>query len=156
MTPPQTKTDTGAGRHRWDHLFGGRVRTSTVVLIIVFVSVWWVYDTVRPEPKPVEAPQVVPPGFVPDPNYTWVPRTEVRKPPVTITETVTLTPTPTETLAPPSEPEPSPPPFQFPFPLPPPFGPAPAPESTTPPPEPAPGSTPAPAPAPSTPRPAVP
>ena len=26
------------------------------------------------------APAVVPPGFVPDPNYTWVPRTQVRRP----------------------------------------------------------------------------
>ncbi len=33
------------------------------------------------EPKPAApAPAIVPPGFVPDPNYTWVPRTNVRRP----------------------------------------------------------------------------
>ncbi|WP_396878690.1 hypothetical protein, partial [Mycolicibacter heraklionensis] len=84
---------------RWKlpaHLFGGRVRTSTVALIIAFIAVWWVYDTYRQEPTPPPAPQVVPPGFIPDPAYTWVPRTKLQQPPVTITETVTPTPTPTE------------------------------------------------------------
>lgn len=106
------------------HLFGGRVRTSTAVLIAAFFLVWWAYDTYRPAPEPPPAPQVVPPGFVPDPNYTWVPRTKLQQPPTTITRTVTVAPTPTETITPPSEPEPPPP--LLPFPLPPPFGPAPA------------------------------
>ena len=39
------------------------------------------------------APAVVPPGFVPDPNYTWVPRTNVRRP----KEADTTTTTPTTT-----------------------------------------------------------
>ena len=75
------------------YLFGGRVRTSTVVLIVAFLAVWWLYDTYRPEPaaKP-PAPQVVPPGFVPDPDYTWVPRTRVQPPP-----------TPTPTVPPPAD-----------------------------------------------------
>ena len=86
---------------RWPgYIFGGRVRTSTLVLIVAFLAVWWVYDTYRPEPAPKPpAPQVVPPGFVPDPNFTWVPRTRVHEPPatVTITPTPTTTPTPTST-----------------------------------------------------------
>lgn len=142
-----------AGKRR-SHLFGGRVRTSTLVLIVAFLAVWWVYDTYRPEPpaKP-PAPQVVPPGFVPDPNYTWVPRTRLQQPPAT----VTVTPTPT-TSVPPSTTEPpvtttTPPPFappQLPCLLPPPFCP---PSSSTPssppqPPQPGPG------PAPSSPPPA--
>lgn len=82
------------------------VRTSTVVLMLAFVAVWWVYDTYQPA-KPPAAPQVVPPGFVPDPNYTWVPRTRLEQPPVTITATVTPPPAtiteepPTTTLPPP-------------------------------------------------------
>ena len=68
------------------------MRTSTLVLIVAFLAVWWVYDTYRPEPAPKPpAPQVVPPGFVPDPNYTWVPRSRVQQPPATDT----FTPTPT-------------------------------------------------------------
>lgn len=91
--------DTDA-EHRWPkYVFGGRMRTSTLVLLIAFFAAWWVYDTYRPEPpaKP-PAQQIVPPGFVPDPNYTWVPRSRVQAPP-----TVTYTPTPTST-----------PPFQLP------------------------------------------
>jgi len=90
--------DTDA-KHRWPkHIFGGRMRTSTFVLIVAFFLVWWVYDTYRPEaaPKP-PAQQVVPPGFVPDPNYTWVPRSRVQAPP----PTATYTPTPTSTPPPP-------------------------------------------------------
>lgn len=68
-------------RWRWPaQLFNGRVRTSTVLLIIAFVAVWWVYDTYRPQPTPPVAPQVVPPGFIPDPAYTWVPRTRSSNP----------------------------------------------------------------------------
>ena len=99
------------------HVFGGRIRTSTLLLIVAFLAVWWVYDTYRPEPPPKPAaPQIVPPGFVPDPNYTWVPRTRVQEPP-----TATYSPTPTTTTPPPStlptttEPTTtSPPPFQLP------------------------------------------
>ncbi len=133
---------------RWSHLFGGRVRTSTLVLIVAFLAVWWVYDTYRPEPpaKPA-APQVVPPGFVPDPNYTWVPRSRVRQPPAT----VTITPTPSTTVPPPVLTTTTPPPFvppQLPCLLPPPFCP---PSSSPPPPAPQlpqPGPGPAPSPPP--------
>jgi hypothetical protein len=93
------------------HMFGGRIRTSTLLLIVVFLAVWWVYDTYRPEaaPKP-PAPQVVPPGFVPDPNYTWVPRSRVQEP------TATFTPTPITTVppAPTTTTTTAPPPFQLP------------------------------------------
>ena len=70
-------------QRRWpNYMFGGRMRTSTLVLIVAFLAVWWVYDTYRPEPAPKSPPaQVVPPGFVPDPNYTWVPRSKVQQPP---------------------------------------------------------------------------
>src|SRR6185312_10666597 len=66
-----------ADRHWPGYVFGGRVRTSTLVLIIAFFATWWTYDTYRPHPAPPAVPQVVPPGYVPDPNYTWVPRTRV-------------------------------------------------------------------------------
>lgn len=142
-------------RRRWSHLFGGRMRMSTLVLIVAFFAVWWVYDTYRPEtaPKP-PAPQVVPPGFVPDPNYTWVPRSRVQQPPAT----VTFTPTPTTTVPPTTTPPPTtttttPPPFQLPTPpclLPPPF----CPPSTSPTPPPPQLPQPGPGPAPSSPPPA--
>jgi hypothetical protein len=79
----------------------GRARVSTVVLIVAFVALFWVYHNFEPRPAAPEAPPtaVVPPGFVPDPNYTWVPRTNVRRPEETLT-TETTTPTttsPTET-----------------------------------------------------------
>ncbi|BCO53489.1 hypothetical protein MINTM003_39300 [Mycobacterium paraintracellulare] len=95
--------DTDA-EHRWpNYVFGGRMRTSTLVLIIAFFLVWWTYDTYRPAPAPKPpAQQVVPPGFVPDPNYTWVPRSRVQQPPAT----VTYTPTPTTTPPPPPPPPP--------------------------------------------------
>ncbi len=83
------------------YLFGGHVRTSTLALVLAFLAVWWVYDTYRPAPpssSQVPATQVVPPGFLPDPNYTWVPRSRVQQP----TATVTVTPTPTPTLTPPT------------------------------------------------------
>ncbi|HEV7584110.1 MAG TPA: hypothetical protein VGO77_27605 [Mycobacterium sp.] len=110
---------------RWpQYVFGGRMRTSTLLLIVAFLAVWWVYDTYRPEaaPKP-PAPQVVPPGFVPDPNYTWVPRTRVERP----APTNTFVPTPTSTVptTPPPPPPPptttTPPPFVLPCLLPAPF-----------------------------------
>ena len=125
-------------RHRdeergWpDYLFGGHVRTSTLVLIVVFLGLWWVYSAYRPEEPGHGGPpatQVVPPGFVPDPNYTWVPRTQVQEPTPTVTVTPTTTPTPTTS--------PTPPPLFPPIVLPPPFGP-PVTSTPSPPPNPAP------------------
>ena len=59
----------------------GRIRVSTAVLVVAFIALFWVQQTFQPEPAPeAPAPAVVPPGFVPDPNYTWVPRTNVRRP----------------------------------------------------------------------------
>ncbi|BBY78471.1 hypothetical protein MPRF_53700 [Mycolicibacterium parafortuitum] len=92
-----------------NYLFGGRMRTSTAGLIVVFVALFWVNQNYQPEPQaPAVDPaqQVVPPGFVPDPNYTWVPRTNVQTrvpeyttttPPTTTTTTTTTTPPPTTT-----------------------------------------------------------
>ncbi len=73
------------------YLPGGRMRTSTAALLIAFVALFWVYQHYGPPPA-AEAPatQVVPPGFIPDPSYTWVPRTEVQR------RTTTTTPTTTE------------------------------------------------------------
>lgn len=71
----------GENRH-WPHyLFWGRMRTSTFALIVAFFFTWWLYSTYAPAPAPPPAPaqQVVPPGFVPDPEYTWVPRTKVER-----------------------------------------------------------------------------
>ncbi len=115
-------------RHWPGYLLGGRIRTSTAVLIVVFFAVLWTYDTYRPPTKPGQPPaQVVPPGFVPDPNYTWVPRTRVQPPPTYYTPTPT--PTPTTTVPTTTPPTPTttttttpPPLFQLPV-LPPPFGP---------------------------------
>jgi cell division transport system ATP-binding protein len=113
---------------RWPgYIFGGRVRTSTFALIVAFLAVWWLYDAYRPEPVPKPPPpQVVPPGFVPDPNYTWVPRSRVQQPPTaTFTPTPTTTvPTTTTTTPPPVTTTTTPPPFVLPTPpclLPPPF-----------------------------------
>ncbi len=74
------------------------MRVSTVVLIVAFLALFWVYHNFEPRPAAPEAPTaVVPPGFVPDPNYTWVPRTNVRRPKEP--ETTTTTTSPTETTA---------------------------------------------------------
>ncbi len=76
--------------------FGG-MRVSTLVLMVAFLALFWVYHNFEPTPPPPPpAPAVVPPGFVPDPNYTWVPRTNVRRPkePVTTTTTTTTTTVP--------------------------------------------------------------
>ena len=79
----------------------GQFRVSTAVLIVVFIALFWVQQTFSPQPTPeAPVPAVVPPGFVPDPNYTWVPRTNVRREPETTTETTTPTTTPTETTTP--------------------------------------------------------
>jgi hypothetical protein len=80
----------------------GRMRVSTIVLIVAFLALFWVYHNFEPRQTPAEAPPtaVVPPGFVPDPNYTWVPRTNVRRPKESVVTTETTTPTttsPTET-----------------------------------------------------------
>lgn len=149
----EKRSDDPDADRRWPHyMFGGRVRTSTLVLIVAFFAVWWVYDTYRPEPAPKPpAQQVVPPGFVPDPNYTWVPRSRVQLPP----PTATYTPTPTSTPPPPPPPvtTTTPPPGQLPqLPclLPPPFCPPSTTPATPPPQQPQPG----PGPAPSSPPPA--
>jgi hypothetical protein len=136
-----------------DYMFGGHVRTSTLVLVIAFLALWWVYDdhaqSVKSNTKPTQVPatQIVPPGFVPDPNYTWVPRTKVQEP----RTTETPTPTPTTTTPPPTTTT-TPPPFGLPpIVLPPPFGPP----TTTPSPPPGQSPTPTPAPTPA-PGPALP
>jgi len=104
------------------YLFGGRVRTSTVVLILAFGALWWIYDeqrdSTRSTPTQVPASEVVPPGFVPDPSYTWVPRSRVQEPPTTVTVTPTPTTTPPTTTT-----TTTPPPLFPPIVLPPPFGP---------------------------------
>ena len=69
-----------------------RIRLSTIVLIVAFVAAWWVYDTYRVEPPATPAPQTVPPGFMPDPNFTWVPRDRQQQHPDTVTVTVTVAP----------------------------------------------------------------
>ena len=109
MLGPSSNDD---GGRRPGHILG-RVRTSTAALIVAFIALYWVYQAVQPEPVGSDAPtQVVPPGFVPDPNYTWVPRTNVRRPrepvvtttPTTTTETTTTSPG--ETTTSPTEPTP--------------------------------------------------
>jgi hypothetical protein len=83
----------------------GRVRVSTIVLIVAFIALFWVYHNFEPRSASTQAPTtaVVPPGFVPDPNYTWVPRTSLRQPeePLTTTEktTTTTTTSPGETTS---------------------------------------------------------
>jgi hypothetical protein len=89
----------------------GRMRVSTIVLIVAFLALFWVYHNFEPRPAAPEVPPtaVVPPGFVPDPNYTWVPRTNVRRPrePV-VTTTTTTTTTETTTTSPTTPTEPTP------------------------------------------------
>ncbi|KUI28429.1 hypothetical protein [Mycobacterium sp. GA-2829] len=87
---------------------GGRVRTSTLGLIVAFIALFWLYQVYEPPVQataPNPAQQVVPPGFVPDPDYTWVPRTQVQEPPTTrrTWTTTTTTTTPTTTTTSPSE-----------------------------------------------------
>ncbi len=92
------------GRTWPGYLFGGRLRTSTAALLIAFFGIWWLYDTYQPEPsapQQVPASDVVPPGFIPDPSYTWVPRTDVQARTDTTTPTTTpTTPTSSETTTP--------------------------------------------------------
>jgi hypothetical protein len=87
------------------YLPGGHIRTSTAGLIVAFVLISWIYQTYQPKPVSTEAPssEVVPPGFVPDPNYTWVPRTNVQTPRSTY-RTTTPTTTTTETTTPTTSP----------------------------------------------------
>lgn len=92
------------------YLFGGRLRTSTLALIVAFVAIWWLCETYEPpaEPPPqVPATEVVPPGFVPDPAYTWAPRTNFQQPTTTTTTTAT-TPATTTTTSPSVEETPPP------------------------------------------------
>ena len=94
-----------SAEHRWPgYLLGGRIRTSTVVLMLAFIGIWWVYETYEPPPAPpdqIPATEVVPPGYVPDPAYTWVPRTDVRIP--ATSETTTTPTSPTESPTSPAE-----------------------------------------------------
>ena len=86
-----------SAEHRWPgYLLGGRIRTSTVLLLLAFIGIWWVYETYEPPPAPpdqIPATEVVPPGYVPDPAYTWVPRTDVRIPATSETSTTPTSPT---------------------------------------------------------------
>jgi len=91
-------SDRREGRGWPGYLFGGRVRTSTVVLLIAFLATWWIFETYQPAPAPPEqvpASDVVPPGFIPDPAYTWAPRTDVQQRPPAPTTTLPTTPTTT-------------------------------------------------------------
>ncbi|MDY6870574.1 MAG: hypothetical protein SV966_08575 [Actinomycetota bacterium] len=98
---------------------GGRIRTSTVGLIVAFVALFWLYQVYEPPIRPPQKPaqQVVPPGFVPDPDYTWVPRTQVEAPvtttsepsPTSTTTTTPTTPSLTETTTTPTSPTTTPP-----------------------------------------------
>lgn len=105
------------GRTWPTYLLGGRLRTSSAVLIIAFLAVWWLYETyepIPPHPTQIPATEVVPPGFIPDPEYTWAPRTDVQRnnPETTPTSTTPTTPTtseeetpaPTSTVSPTTKP----------------------------------------------------
>lgn len=78
------------------YVLGGRMRTSTIGLIVALLFTSWLYETYSPPPEPAPVTQVVPPGFVPDPEYTWVPRTNVEVPRTTYPTTTTTTTTTTE------------------------------------------------------------
>jgi hypothetical protein len=88
--------------HGWPaYIINGRIRTSTAGLIVAFFAVLWLQNAYQPPPESTTpATQVVPPGFMPDPEYTWVPRTNVdtrtRTPTRTATSTTETTPTTTE------------------------------------------------------------
>lgn len=83
---------------RWPgYVLGGRMRSSTLGLIVAFFLTSWLYETYKPPPpEPAPATQIVPPGFVPDPEYTWVPRTNVEVPRTTYPTTTRTTTTTTE------------------------------------------------------------
>ncbi|MCW2515122.1 MAG: hypothetical protein JWR11_4164 [Mycobacterium sp.] len=97
------------------YIINGRIRTSTAALVLAFFAIAWVHNTYQPAPSTPTAPesaQVVPPGYMPDPAYTWVPRTQVQTEPRTTyrttptttttetTETETTETSPTETTGP--------------------------------------------------------
>lgn len=109
---------TREGRTWPGYVLGGRLRTSTLALIIAFIAIWWLYETYQPPaeaPPQVPATEVVPPGFIPDPSYTWVPRTYVQRPTeVTTTPTTTEPTEPTTTPASPTETAPTPSPLGMP------------------------------------------
>lgn len=86
------------GRGWPGHVLWGRVRTSTVVLLVAFMGCWWLYETydMGAAPTQVPASNVVPPGFIPDPAYTWVPRTDVQR---SDSSTTSTTPTTTDTTS---------------------------------------------------------
>lgn len=90
--------------HGWPgYIINGRIRTSTAVLILAFFAISWVHNTYQPAPQAAVTPetaQVVPPGFMPDPEYTWVPRTNVEQRPRTTSSTPTTTTTTTTTTEP--------------------------------------------------------
>ncbi len=77
------------------YLPGGRIRTTTVAMVIAFAALSWVSQTYQPDVVPAPETAVVPPGFVPDPEYTWVPRTNVRERATSTTSTTTTTTTTT-------------------------------------------------------------
>jgi hypothetical protein len=88
------------------YIVNGRIRTSTAALVVAFFAISWVYNHYQPAPPAPATPetaQVVPPGFMPDPEYTWVPRTNVQTRPRTTYSTPTTTSTtetePTETTS---------------------------------------------------------
>ena len=102
-----SKANPREGRGWPAYLFGGRLRTSTLALIVAFAAIWWLYETYEPAPEPppqVPASDVVPPGFIPDPAYTWVPRTYVQRPTTTTPTTTPTTPTTTPTTTGPETP----------------------------------------------------
>src|ERR1700760_1329481 len=80
----------------------GRMRVSTIVLIVAFLALFWVYHNVEPRPTEAATTAVGPPRFVPDPHYKWVPRTNVRRPKEPETTTPTTT-SPTEAATSPGE-----------------------------------------------------
>lgn len=89
-------TNPREGRSWPGYMFGGRLRTSTAAMLIVFCSALWLYHSYDPDPVPptqIPATEVVPPGFIPDPAYTWAPRTDVQR----RSPTTTTSPTTTET-----------------------------------------------------------
>lgn len=92
-----TKTNPREGKTWPGYVFGGRLRTSTLVLVIAFAGFGWMFHNWEPStsvPQQVPASEVVPPGFIPDPAYTWAPRTDVQpRNPVTTTTTTPTTPT---------------------------------------------------------------
>lgn len=93
--------------HRWPkYLPGGHLRTTTVAMVILFGAASWLHQAYQP-PAPAPTPEtaIVPPGFVPDPQYTWVPRTNVQtgESESTTTSSSTTTTSPTETTSPGAE-----------------------------------------------------